>query len=64
MRKKVTIYYNDTISSVSKLVGELLKKDPDFVELLVEDKGRIIIPFSKIVRIEERGEDKSENSTQ
>lgn len=48
----VTIYYNDQINRVSKLVGELIHNDRTAYTLKVGGKT-IIIPFSRIVRVEE-----------
>ena len=47
----VAVYYNDLPTKVSKVVGELVKKDKDFVEIK-DGNNTIVIPREKIVRIE------------
>lgn len=55
LNKKVTIYYNDTNSSVSKLIGKILIEDETFIALEVNDLLRWL-PKRVIVRIEEINE--------
>ena len=49
--KPVAVYYNDVPDRVSKVVGILIKKDKDFVEIR-DGSNTIVIPREKIVRIE------------
>ncbi len=50
-RKQVTLFYNDTQSSVSKLVGFLIEQNNGFVKIKINDHS-VQIPVSKIVRME------------
>ncbi len=54
-REKLTIFYNDTVSSVSKIIGEILREEPDFVEVKTIS-GLVKIPMQKIIRIERQGD--------
>lgn len=49
---KITIFYNDLPNSVSKVIGTLIEETENFV-VVETDKGKVKIPFLKIIRIEE-----------
>jgi len=56
-RQIVTVFYNDTPSTVSKLIGELIGDlKGKIVSVKTRNKGEVNIPLSKIVRIEEGGD--------
>jgi hypothetical protein len=51
--KTISVYYNDTLNSVSFKVGNFLAFDSYNIKLLEEGTGRLtIIPRSKCIRIE------------
>ena len=53
-RKKYNIIYNDTTSTVNKLVG-IAEQQGDFLVIETTTLGRVIIPLEKVVRLEEVG---------
>ena len=61
LNKKVSVYYNDSSSSVSKLVGIVYHKDDTFIALQIGDLLRWI-PIRKIVRVEELNEVENVNN--
>lgn len=52
----VTLFYNDTSGSVSKIPGYVAKANESLVILRTRERGEVIIFTNKIVRIE-RGAD-------
>ena len=53
-RKKYNVIYNDTASTVNKLVG-IAEQQGDFLVIDTTTLGRVIIPLEKVVRLEEVG---------
>ena len=49
--KKTTVYYNDLPNSVSRIDGELIRDEDDWVILRTENKI-IQIPMKLVIRIE------------
>ena len=52
-RQRVTIIYNDTASSVNKIVGWLVSEENGFFIVDSSTLGRCRIPIGKVVRVEE-----------
>ena len=51
--KTISVYYNDTLNSVSFKLGKLIDFDRYSIKLLENSNGRLtIIPRSKYIRIE------------
>lgn len=50
-QKRAVVYYNDTGNTVSKLIGYIAEENEAGVKLKI-DRYLVLIPFSKIIRIE------------
>ncbi|NOZ68398.1 MAG: hypothetical protein GXP46_03955 [Deferribacteres bacterium] len=52
-RQKIVILYNDTASSVNKVIGVELSRDSQFILIQSTTLGKVQIPLAKVVRIQE-----------
>jgi hypothetical protein len=51
--QQITIFYNDSADSVSKLIGTLIEQTPHAITIRTPNKKLVTIPLGKVVRIEE-----------
>lgn len=52
-QQQTTIYYNDVLQNVSKLVGILIEQTNHAITLKTPNNKIITIPLGKVVRIEQ-----------
>jgi len=52
-QQKITIFYNDSADSVSKIIGFLLEQSNHSITIKTPNNKLVTIPMGKVVRVEQ-----------